>query len=142
MDEDPWLDKWLPLLKQNSENGFILELGCGNGWDTLELLHAECNIIVSDLSTENLRATKSTVLHADSVQLDNSQPLTLASHSIDVILASLSLHYFIGIVTLQIASELKRASKQMAFFSPVSTPQIMSTMAQVLVWRSSRITIK
>ncbi len=111
MDKDPWLEKWIPLLKQKSTNGLILELGCGNGWDTLDLLNAGCNVIASDLSTENLRTVKRTSPHADSVQLDNSQPLPFASHSIDVSLASLSLHYFTWTVTLQIASELKRCLK-------------------------------
>jgi len=111
MDKDPWLDKWLPTLKQRSANGFILELGCGWGWDTLELLNAGCNVIAADLSTENLSAAKSTSPHADILQLDHSQPLPFADHSIDIILASLSLHYFTWTVTLQIASELKRILK-------------------------------
>ena len=111
MDKDPWLDKWVPLLKQRSANGFILELGCGWGWDTLELLNAGCNVIAADLSTENLSTVKSTLPHADILQLDHSQPLPFVDHSISVILASLSLHYFTWTVTLQIASELKRCLK-------------------------------
>jgi len=111
MDKDPWLDKWLPTLKQRSANGFILELGCGWGWDTLELTNAGCTVIAADLSPENLSATKSTVPHADIIQLDHSQPLPFVDHSISVILASLSLHYFAWTDTLQIASELKRILK-------------------------------
>jgi len=111
MDKDPWLDKWIPLLKEKSANGFILELGCGWGWDTLELLNAGCNVIASDLSTENLRATKGISLHADTVQLDNGKPLPFIDHSLSVIVASLSLHYFTWTVTLQIAFELNRILK-------------------------------
>jgi len=111
MDKDPWLDKWIPTLKQRSANGFILELGCGWGWDTLELLNAGCSVIAADLSTENLSATKSTSPNADILQLDHSHPLPFAAHSIDVIIASLSLHYFTWTVTMQIASELKRCLK-------------------------------
>jgi len=111
MDKDPWLDKWIPSLKQKSANEFILELGCGWGWDTLELTNAGCNVIAADLSTENLSATKSTVPYADILQLDHSQPLPFADQSIDAILASLSLHYFTWTVTMQIASELKRCLK-------------------------------
>lgn len=111
MDKDPWLDKWIPLLRQKSANGFILELGCGWGWDTLELTNAGCQVIAVDLSTENLSATKSTVPQAGILQLDHSQPLPFADQSVDVILASLTLHYFTWTVTMQIASELKRCLK-------------------------------
>ncbi len=113
MKNDPWLDKWLDLIRQRSAGARerVLELGCGSGWDTAELLNAGCNVIASDLSTVNLSLTQLAAPHADKVQLDNGQPLPFASHSIDVILASLSLHYFPWTVTLQIASELKRCLK-------------------------------
>lgn len=111
MDNDPWVDKWLPLLKQKSANGFILELGCGSGWDTLELINAGCRVIATDLSLQNLSATKLIVPHADNVQLDHSQLFPFGNHSVDVILASLTLHYFTWTVTMQIASELKRCLK-------------------------------
>ena len=111
MRNDPWLDKWIPTLKQKSAQGFILELGCGWGWDTLDLLNAGCNVIAADLSTENLSAAKSTVAHVDILRLDHSHRLPFANHSADVIIASLSLHYFTWRVTLQIASELKRCLK-------------------------------
>jgi ubiquinone/menaquinone biosynthesis C-methylase UbiE len=111
MDKDPWLDKWIPTLNQKSENGSILELGCGWGWDTLELLNAGCSVIAADLSTGNLRATQQAVPNADIIQLDHSQSLPFVDHSVDIIVASLSLHYFTWTVTLQIASELKRCLK-------------------------------
>ena len=31
MDRDPWLDKWLDLIKRRSAGGTILELGCDGG---------------------------------------------------------------------------------------------------------------
>jgi len=111
MDKDIWLDKWLDLIRQKAANGLVLELGCGWGVDTLELLNAGCNVIASDLSTRNLLATKQAIANADTVQLDNSKPLPFIDHSISVIVASLSLHYFTWIVTIQIASELKRCLK-------------------------------
>jgi len=113
MERDSWLDKWFDLIKQKSANARtrILELGCGNGWDTLELSNAGCSVIASDLSTQNLRATKQAVPNADAIQLDNGKPLPFVDHSISVIVASLSLHYFPWIVTMQIASELRRCLK-------------------------------
>ena len=111
MKNDPWLDKWIPLLKEKSANGLVLELGCGSGWDTLELTNAGCNTIASDLSTRNLRATQQAAPNADTVQLDNGKPFPFANNSISVIIASLSLHYFAWTVTMQIASELRRCLK-------------------------------
>src|SRR5512147_1605944 len=111
MNNDLWLDKWIPLLKQKSASGLILELGCGYGQDTLALSNAGCKVIATDLSTGNLSATQLTVPHADVVLLNHSQPLPFASHSVDVIIASLSLHYFTWTVTMQIESELKRCLK-------------------------------
>jgi SAM-dependent methyltransferase len=108
MKNDPWLDKWLRLIKQKSTNGYILELGCGNGWDTIDLLSIGCKVIATDISPSNLSSCTKSVPEASLVQLDNGKPLPFATASIDVIVASLSLHYFTWTVTLQIASELRR----------------------------------
>jgi len=111
MDRDPWLDKWMPLLKQSSASGFILELGCGKGWDTTELLGAGSKVIATDHIKRNLTATTLIAPYADMTQLDHSQPLPFVSHSISVIVASLTVHYFAWTLTLQIASELQRCLK-------------------------------
>jgi SAM-dependent methyltransferase len=108
MKNDPWLDKWLDLIKQKSANGLVLELGCGNGWDTVELLSAGCNVIAADISTRNLAECAKSVPQAKLLQLDNGQPFPFADHSLSVIVASLTLHYFTWTVTMQIASELRR----------------------------------
>jgi SAM-dependent methyltransferase len=111
MNTDPWLEKWTPLLQQKSSHGPVLELGCGNGRDTVGLLAAGCNIIAADLSMENLSECADSPSHAPLVQMDNGKPLPFADHSLSVIVASLSLHYFTWTVTMQIASELKRCLK-------------------------------
>jgi SAM-dependent methyltransferase len=111
MKNDPWLDKWLELIKQKSANGLVLELGCGSGWDTAELLSTGCNVIAADISTKNLAECTRSVSQAKFVQLDNGKSLPFADHSLPVIIASLSLHYFPWSITLQIASELRRCLK-------------------------------
>ncbi len=108
MQNDPWLEKWLALIRQKSQGGPVLELGCGHGWDTADLLSAGCRVIAADISAENLTECAESVHEAKLVQMDNGKPLPFADHSLPVILASLSLHYFSWNVTLQIASELKR----------------------------------
>jgi SAM-dependent methyltransferase len=111
MENDPWLDKWLPLLQQKSSHGLVLELGCGNGRDTFDFLTAGCKVIATDISMENLSECADTAPHADLLQMDNGKPLPFVDHSFSVIVASLSLHYFTWTVTMQIASELKRCLK-------------------------------
>ena len=111
MDRDPWLDKWLALIKKKSANGHVLELGCGSGWDTIELLSAGCEVIATDISMQNLTECAKSVPQASLVQMDNEKIFPFADHSISVIIASLSLHYFSWDVTMKIASELRRCLK-------------------------------
>jgi SAM-dependent methyltransferase len=111
MDRDPWLNKWLSLVQQRSSRGLILELGCGNGLDTADLLAAGCKVIASDLMTENLSECADSVPQAHLLQMDNGKSFPFVDHSFSVIVASLSLHYFTWTVTMQVASELRRCLK-------------------------------
>ncbi|MGB8984351.1 MAG: class I SAM-dependent methyltransferase, partial [Anaerolineales bacterium] len=108
MKNDPWLEKWLASIRETSTNGPVLELGCGNGRDTVDLLAAGCEVIATDISGENLAECAQSAPAAKLVRIDIGKPLPFADHSMPVILASLSLHYFSWDVTLQIASELRR----------------------------------
>ncbi|HLO15094.1 MAG TPA: class I SAM-dependent methyltransferase [Anaerolineales bacterium] len=108
MKNDPWLEKWLALIRQRSADGSILELGCGSGWDTRDLLSTGMTVIAADIAGENLVECAKSVPRANLLQMDNSKPFPFADHSAAVIVASLSLHYFSWAVTLQISSELKR----------------------------------
>ncbi len=108
MRNDPWLEKWLELLHEKSEGGLLLELGCGSGWDTMELASAGFSVIAVDLAGEKLLECARSAPATGVLQLDIGKPLPFANHSMAVILASLSLHYFSWENTLQIASELKR----------------------------------
>ena len=111
MKNDPWLEKWLALIQKRSASGYVLELGCGAGWDTVDLLSAGCNVIATDISEENLAECAKSAPNAKLVQLDIGKPFPLTDHSLAVIIASLSLHYFSWAVTLQISSEIKRCIK-------------------------------
>ncbi len=111
MEKDPWLEKWLDLIKQKSARGYVLELGCGSGWDTVDLLSTGCQVIATDMSMENLIECQTTARKAHHIQLNHGQLLPFATASMDVIIASLTLHYFSWTVTRQIASELRRCLK-------------------------------
>ena len=111
MKNDPWLEKWLDLIQKKSVGGRILELGCGNGQDTADLLSVGCKVNAMDISRENLAECKMSARGADILQMDISKPLPFAKDGASVIIASLSLHYFSWAVTLQISSEIKRCIK-------------------------------
>ena len=108
MKNDPWLEKWLALVRETSAGGRVLELGCGSGWDTVDLFAAGCHVVATDISIEKLVECSRSIPDANRVQMDNGKPLPFADHSMSVIVASLSLHYFSSEVTQQIATELKR----------------------------------
>lgn len=42
MNNDSWLARWLPLIKEKAVGEPILEIGCGWGWDTTG--HAEIEL--------------------------------------------------------------------------------------------------
>jgi len=105
------MEKWLSLIQEKSAGGYVLELGCGNGRDTVDLLSAGCKVIGTDLSMENLVECAKLASEANLVQMDNGKSLPFADHSVSVVIASLSLHYFSLDVTFQISSELKRCIK-------------------------------
>jgi len=108
MKNDPWLEKWLDLICKTSAGGRILELGCGSGWDTVELVSAGCDVTAADIAGGKLRECAQAAPQAGILQLNLANPLPFSDHSMAVILASLSLHYFSWDKTLQIESELRR----------------------------------
>lgn len=108
MTNDPWLEKWLDLICRTSAGGRLLELGCGSGWDTAELVSAGCCVIAADISGGKLRECAQAAPEAGLLQLTLADPLPFPARSMRVILASLSLHYFSWERTLQIESELRR----------------------------------
>ena len=111
MKNDPWLEKWLELIQKKSAGGHVLELGCGNGQDTVDLLAAGCKVTAMDIWRENVTECAVAAPKADILQMDIGKPLPFAKDSASVIIASLSLHYFSWDVTLQIASEIRRCIK-------------------------------
>ncbi len=108
MKSDPWLEKWLDLIYKTSADGRVLELGCGSGWDTVELVSAGCDVVAADIAGGKLRECAQSAPQAGILQLNLADPLPFFDHSMAVILASLSLHYFSWDKTLQIEAELRR----------------------------------
>ena len=108
MKSDPWLEKWMDLLREKSAGGLLLELGCGSGWDTAELVSAGANVIAADIARHKLPECAQAAPGAGILQLNLADPLPFSNHSMAVIIASLSLHYFSWENTMLIEAELRR----------------------------------
>src|SRR5262245_27821996 len=105
VNADPWLDRWLPLITRHSPDAAALELGCGAGRDTAELVGAGCRVLATDISLDSLQRCVGRVPDAMPLQLDLGAPLPFKDGSFGVVVASLSLHYFPWRVTTTIASD-------------------------------------
>ena len=80
---DPWLERWLPLVKQRAGAAPVLEIGCGAGDDTVTLLGAGLRVVGFDLSPEAVAAARERAPEARLSVQDARQsprpPPTLAS---------------------------------------------------------------
>jgi SAM-dependent methyltransferase len=102
---DPWLQRWLPLVAERAGRQPILELGCGSGQDTEVLAAAGHRVVGVDLSEKRIAGAKTRVPGAEFHCQDLLEPFPL--DSANVVLASLSLHYFPWDVTLDLARRIR-----------------------------------
>lgn len=94
MSADPWLDRWLPLVRARAGSTPVLELGCGPGLDTRTLTDAGLAVVAIDKSPDavaeaRIRAPAATISVGDLLH-----DLPSVRSGFNVALASLSLHYF------------------------------------------------
>ncbi|WP_133646386.1 class I SAM-dependent methyltransferase [Paraburkholderia flava] len=94
MFPDPWLDRWLTLIKARAGEQPVLEIGCGYGDDTASLAKAGLRVIGFDLSRASVVSTRIRVPSARIERRDVRDPLPEDATGLGVALASLSLHYF------------------------------------------------
>ena len=101
---DAWLQRWLPLIAERAGKLPILELGCGSGQDTEVLAAAGHRVVGLDLSGKRIEGARRRVPTAEFYCQDLLAPFPVAGAN--VVLASLSLHYFPWDVTLQLAGRI------------------------------------
>ena len=102
-------------------NRRILDIGCGNGTDSLLFARYGFSVTAIDFSESGIAAlqmhAKEWGLKQVEAQLhDLSKPLRYADCSFDVIYAHLSLHYFDDRTTRKIVSEIYRVLKPNGIF--------------------------
>ena len=105
---DGWLDEHLNLLASKQH---IVDLGCGNGVNTVFLAQNSIRAVACDFSTYALEQLVSILPDIFVLQFDMTKGLPFLHDSIDVFIADLSLHYFSFADTQQIFADIKRSLK-------------------------------
>jgi SAM-dependent methyltransferase len=105
--DEGWLDRHADLVAAVRSTP-LLELGCGEGRDTLWLAaHHPC-VVAVDLSTAALDACAERAPAAHRVCLDLGRTLPFRSRTFGLVVASLSLHYFESAAMHRVVAEVRR----------------------------------
>lgn len=108
--EDRWLERWQTVL-ETSRDAPILELGCGSGQDARFLTDLGFAVVATDFSEEALELTRRRAPDARLENVDLTHGLLFPDAAFRVIVASLSLHYFPWLQTLEILDDVRRCLK-------------------------------
>ncbi|MEM7116622.1 MAG: class I SAM-dependent methyltransferase [Chloroflexota bacterium] len=106
MTADRWLDRWLPLIQKRVGPLPLLELGCGPGWDTTVLVENGIDVFAVDLSAKRIAQAQELVPKAHFYCQDIRDAFPQQENGFNVVLASLSLHYFAWEETAVIVSRI------------------------------------
>ena len=107
-DFDPWLTPWISRIRDCSMDAAVLELGCGGGRDTETLCAAGLAVVAADIARASLAQAAQKARRAAFVQLDLRESLPFRATSVQVVVASLSLHYFSWEGTTRAVDEIAR----------------------------------
>lgn len=102
---DPWLEEHADLLRPGLR---ALELGCGSGEDTAELVRMGIEVIALDRSLAQLRRTRERAPGVRLVRRDMRAGLPFGDGRFDLVVSSLAIHYFDWATTCRIADEIAR----------------------------------
>ncbi len=108
MNRDSWLTQWLPVFDELLVDQPILELGCGHGLDTAQLVSQGYQVVATDVSDRQLADCGMRAPGAILMRHDLRQPLPFPDAHFPVVIASLCLHYFPWQQTVAIVDEIHR----------------------------------
>jgi len=111
---DPWLDPFWGALRAAGE--MALELGCGPGEDAAELTVQGFRVAGFDLLRTPIRRAIENAPAAQFFVADLRAPLPVRSGAVDVVVASLSIHYFLWRETHSILGEVRRVLRSGGVF--------------------------
>jgi ubiquinone/menaquinone biosynthesis C-methylase UbiE len=103
-ENTPWLGQFHHLFAPGMR---VLDLGCGTGDDTREITALGCEAIALDFSRDRVRQVPAACARLRVVG-DVVGRLPFAANSFDIVVASLSLHYFTSAGTDRAISEVAR----------------------------------
>ena len=107
MDADPWLERWLYLLRERARDAPVLELGCGKGDDTAILVEAGFRVVAVDRSPSAIERARVAVPRAEFHAADFRVSFPAIGPEVGVIIASLSLHYFAWDETVALVERIR-----------------------------------
>lgn len=105
----PWLERFAEVLGPGLR---ALELGCGLGHDAAELIGRGLTLVALDRSRERLAGARRRAPEAHLLVADLTVPLPFPSGRFDLVVASLSLHYFTAATTHGIVAEIARVLRE------------------------------
>jgi SAM-dependent methyltransferase len=104
---DPWLDRYEDELMEAGA-GKVLNLGCGEGADALDLDRRGVEAVSGDFALNAVRRLRRSLPGARLVGLDLRRPLPFRDGAFRVVVADLCLHYFGWEQTRAMVSEITR----------------------------------
>ncbi len=105
-----WLERYHMYL-QTRRVEKVLEIGFGSGNDTRYLVDHRFQVTATDFSEVALELVRSKIPDAILLQHDTRHPFPFTDKSFDLVVASLSLHYFNQSQMKRIIEEIKRVLK-------------------------------
>ncbi len=102
-----WLDRFAGDLTPGRST---LEIGCGYGHDARVLLDAGLQVVALDLKRDNIQVAVENAPAASFVVADLRDGLPFGDRAFDLVVASLSLHYFDHATTDRILRDVQRVT--------------------------------
>ena len=111
---DPWLDPFLDAMRSAGEAA--LELGCGIGEDAAELIARGFRVVGFDVIRKPIYRAIENAPAAHFFVADMQSPLPVRNAAMDVVVASLSIHYFSWQATRALLDEVRRVLRPGGIF--------------------------
>ena len=105
---DLWLEKYKDILSL-SHDFPIVDLGCGDGGNSLYLNNNGYQVISCDFSEEALNIVKLFIPKCIRLKFDFAKYFPFDDDSVKCIIADLSIHYFNKVVTMNIIDNMQRS---------------------------------
>lgn len=109
MRSDPWLERWLPLIRERCSGELALDIGCGYGDDVRTLVRAGFPVLGWDRMPIAVSIARRRVPLATIEQCDFRERISSALPSLGLVVASLSMHYYPWDETLRLVAAIRKA---------------------------------